>query len=314
MQCARLDRPQGFRVRIAILAIVCLAAAVLQIAWTATASAATLDRVRQTGKLTLGYRTDAPPFSHKDESGNPDGYAVSLCKAVAEKVKSDLSLPDLAVEWVPVTGEDQFKAVQESKVDLLCGAADTLANRKDVDFSIPIFPGGIGALLRADAPAGLREVLSGRPPSGPLWRGYPAQILEKQVFSVVAGTPSEKWLSDQLYKFELTAKVAPVEGYDAGVQSVLDRSSNVFFADRSILLDAAKRSASPGDLKVLERQFTYVPFALALERNDADFRLVVDRTLSQFFGSDEFHSLYVKWFGKPDENAAMFFRLSTLSE
>jgi putrescine:ornithine antiporter len=105
-----------------------------------------------------------------------------------------------------------------------------------------------------------------------------------------------------------------VEGYEAGVQSVLNRTSNVFFADRSILLDAAKRSASPGDLTVLERQFTYVPLALALERNDADFRLVVDSTLSQFFGSDEFHSLYVKWFGKPDESAATFFRLSTLSE
>ena len=192
--------------------------------------------------------------------------SVSLCKNVAEKMKSDLGLPDLAVEWVPVTGEDQFKAVQESKVDLLCGAADTLASRKDVDFSIPIFPGGIGALLRADAPVGLKEVLSGRPPSGPLWRGYPAQVIEKQVFSVVAGTPSEKWVQDRLNQFELTAKVAPVEGYDAGVQSVLDRSSNVFFADRSILLDAAKRSASPGDLKVLERQFTYVPLALALEQ------------------------------------------------
>ena len=229
MQRAQLDRPQGYHVRVVILVIVSLAAAVLQVAWTATASAATLDRVRQTGKLTLGYRTDARPFSYKDESGNPDGYAVSLCKNVAEKMKSDLGLPDLAVEWVPVTGEDQFKAVQESKVDLLCGAADTLASRKDVDFSIPIFPGGIGALLRADAPVGLKEVLSGRPPSGPLWRGYPAQVLEKQVFSVVAGTPGEKWVQGRLNEFELTAKVVPVEGYDAGVQSVLDRSSNVFF-------------------------------------------------------------------------------------
>jgi ABC-type amino acid transport substrate-binding protein len=314
MQCARLDRPHGFRVRIATLAIASLAAAGLQIAWAATTSAATLDRVRQTGKLTLGYRTDARPFSYRDESGNPDGYSVALCKQIAERLKSEQGLSNLTVEWAPVTGEDQFKAVQDNKVDLLCGAAETLASRKDVDFSIPIFPGGIGALLRADAPTGLKEVLSGRPPSGPLWRGYPAQVLEKQIFSVVAGTPSEKWLHDRLNEFQLTAKVVPVEGYDAGIQSVLDRSSNVFFADRSILLDAAKRSPSAGDLTVLERQFTYAPLALALERNDADLRLVVDRTLSQFFGSDEFHSLYVKWFGKPDESAASFFRLSTLSE
>jgi len=314
MQCARLDRPHGFRVRIATLAIASLAAAGLQIAWAATTSAATLDRVRQTGKLTLGYRTDAWPFSYRDESGNPDGYSVALCKQIAERLKSEQGLANLTVEWAPVTGEDQFKAVQDNKVDLLCGAAETLASRKDVDFSIPIFPGGIGALLRADAPTGLKEVLSGRPPSGPLWRGYPAQVLEKQIFSVVAGTPSEKWLHDRLNEFQLTAKVVPVEGYDAGIQSVLDRSSNVFFADRSILLDAAKRSPSAGDLTVLERQFTYAPLALALERNDADFRLVVDRTLSQFFGSEEFHSLYAKWFGKPDESAATFFRLSTLSE
>ena len=140
----------------------------------------------------------------------------------------------------------------------LCSYLDALPCFK---FSIPIVPGGIGALLRADAPVGLKEVLSGRPPSGPLRRGYPAQVLEKQVFSVVAGTPGEKWVQGRLNEFELTAKVVPVEGYDAGVQSVLDRSSNVFFADRSILLDAVKRSASPGDLTVLDRQFTYVPLA-----------------------------------------------------
>ena len=314
MQRARSNRPHGHRVRIGTFVMALLAVALIPPSWPTPASAATLDRVKQTGKLNLGYRADGRPFSYRDESGNADGYAVALCKAVAEQVKSDQGLSTLAVEWVPVTVEDQFKAVQENKVDLLCGAAETLSSRKDVDFSVPIFPGGIGALLRADAPLGLQEVLSGRPPSGPLWRGYPAQVLEKQVFSVVAGTPSEKWLNDRLDKFQLNAKVVPVEGYDAGVRRVLDRSSNVFFADRAILQDAAKRSPSAGDLLVLERQFTYGPIALALERGDPDFRLVVDRALSQFFGSEEFRRLYVKWFGEPDADADMFFKLSTLPE
>jgi ABC-type amino acid transport substrate-binding protein len=112
---------------------------VLQIAWTATASAATLDRVRQTGKLTLGYRTDAPPFSHKDESGNPDGYAVSLCKAVAEKVKS-ISASRLGRGVGSGEARINLKLCRRARLTWLCGAADTLASRKDVDFSIPIFP------------------------------------------------------------------------------------------------------------------------------------------------------------------------------
>ena len=154
MQRARLDRPHGLscsdrNVRDRISRDYCAAARLA-----APASAATLDRVRQTGKLTLGYRADARPFSYRDEAGNPDGYAVALCKEVAEQdeIRSRAS-PTLTVEWVPVTVEDQFKAVQESKVDLLCGAADTLTSRKDVDFSIPIFPGGIGAVLRATLPS-----------------------------------------------------------------------------------------------------------------------------------------------------------------
>jgi putrescine:ornithine antiporter len=123
-------------------------------------------------------------------------------------------------------------------------------------------------------------------------------------------------LNDQLDKFGVDAKVVPVEGYDAGVRSVLDRNSNVFFADRSILLDAATRSPSGADLKVLERQFTYAPIALALERGDADFRLVVNRTLSQFFGPESvrFNLLYGKWFGEPDADVDTFFKLTTLPE
>ena len=314
MQRARLNRPHECRVLIATLAIVFFATVVLPFALTGSASAATLDRMQQTGKLTLGYRADARPFSFQDESGNAAGYAVGLCQQLAEKIKSDQGLSTLTVEWVPVTVEDQFQAVRDGKVDLLCGAAETLTSRKDVDFSVPIFPGGIGGLLRANAPIGLKEVLSGRPPSGPLWRGYPAQILEKQTFSVVAGTPSEKWLADSLDKFQLTAKVVPVKSYEEGVQRVLDGGSNVFFADRSILLDAAKRGPSAGNLTVLDRQFTYAPLALALERNDADFRLVVDRALSQLFGSQEFHDLYVKWFGQPDASVDTFFKLRTLPE
>jgi putrescine:ornithine antiporter len=279
-----------------------------------SASAATLDRVRETGKLTLGYRADARPFSYSDEAGSAGGYVAALCNEIAEQVKSELGLSSLTVEWVPVTIEDQFQAIKENKIDLLCGAAETLTSRKDVDFSIPVFSGGIGALLRKTAPIGLYEVLSGRPPSGPLWRGYPAQIIEKQTLSVVEGTPSEKWLEDKLGELQLTGKVVTVNSYDEGIRRVLDGSSDVFFADRSILLDAVKRGRSADDLVVLDRQFTYAPIALALERGDADFRLVVDRALSQIFHSEKFHDLYAKWFGKPNRRADTFFRLSTLPE
>src|SRR4030095_14586184 len=49
-----------------------------------TFAAATLDRVRQSGKIALGYQADAQPFSYRADAGNPPVYSVALCKAVAD--------------------------------------------------------------------------------------------------------------------------------------------------------------------------------------------------------------------------------------
>jgi putrescine:ornithine antiporter len=303
-------------VRVASWAIAVLAVAALALADGAPASAGALDQIKAGGRIRLGYRSDARPLSYRDDSGNPAGYSVELCLRIADATKAELGLPDLAVQWVPVTAENRFSALQQGEIDLLCGAASvTLARMKEVSFSIPAFPGGIGALLRADAPARLREVLSGRRPElRPYWRGTVNQVLQAQSFSVVAGTTSESWVAGRLKDFQIAAKVAPVESYEAGIRGVLDRGSNVFFGDRAILLDAARRSPSAGDLIVLDRLFTYEPLALAFGRGDEDFRLVVDRTLSRLYRSGEIGGLYTRWCGEPDENALTFFRLNALPD
>ena len=102
-----------------------------------------------------------------------------------------------------------------------------------------------------------------------------------------------------------------MDNYEAGIQRVLNGSSDALFADRAILLEAARRSSSEG---VLDRLFTYEPFALALRRDDDDFRLIIDRTLSRLYKSKEFRGLYAAWFGKPDDSAITFFRLTALPD
>ena len=282
----------------------------------AAGPAGTLDRVKQSGTLRLGYRTDARPFAYRDEAGDASGYSVSLCEKVAQQVKTELGLATLKVDWVPVKVEDRFGALQQGSVDLLCGAdTATLARRKEAAFSITIFAGGVGAILRSDSSRQLRQILTkGKAAYRPLWRAAPAQILEQQTFSAIPGTTSEKWMAGRIDKLHFAAKVVPVNSYDAGIRRVLDRSTNVFFGDRAILLDTAKRSASARDLIVLDRRFTTEPLALPLQRGDEEFRLVVDRALSRQFAAEDFGDLYTKWFGKPDEDALLIFQLSALPE
>jgi len=306
--------PRGHRAWIMGLAVTLVAAMTPAVAQKAAAPAGTLKRIQQAGKIRFGYRVDARPFSYKDESGNAAGYSVAMCMKVADAVKAELAAPTLGVEWVPVSLEDRFNLLAQGKVDLLCGAdTPTLARRKELAFSIPIFPGGIGALLRRDAPTHLQDVLMGRKSNEPTWRASAGQLLSAQTFAVVTGTTAQPWLAKKVTDFQLTAKVVPVDGYATGVQQVLDRQASVFFGDRAILLDAAVRNASAKDLVVLDRSFTYERLSLALAR-DEDFRLVVDRALSQVYASGDINGLYTKWFGAPDANAVNFFRWFTLPE
>jgi polar amino acid transport system substrate-binding protein len=304
--------PKDLRIALALaLAAGCVSA----IIGAAPASASTvLDRIKAAGKIELGYREDAGPFSYKNDQGQAAGYSVEICQVVVDDLKADLGLSNLAVDWVPVTLDDRFEAVQAGKVDLLCGAETaTLSRRKQVSFSIPILNSGIGALVRADTPIQLRKILNGEP-AGPVWRGSPARLLEKRTFAVVGGTTTEKWLADILEKFQITANVTPVESYNAGVAQLLDRGADVLVGDRPILMDVAQSSPQAGDLTIIDRTFTAEPIALSLDRNDEDFRLAVDTSLSKLFRSDGFRDIYRKWFGEADAATLDFFHTTALAE
>ncbi len=298
--------------------VVAFLIAVVQAApYAATATTGgTVSRIKTTGKLTLGYRTDARPFSYTDASGNPAGYSIELCRAIADETKRELGLPALRIEWKPVAVDSRFASLRNGDIDLVCGADSvTLGRRADVSFSIPIFPGGIGALVRADAPARLREVLSGRGPTfRPVWRAAATQLLQSRDFSVVRGTTAATWLAERMKDLDIVAAVAPVGRYGEGVQRLLDRRSDVFFGDRAILLDAARREAGGRQLLVVDRYFTYEPIALALAAGDEEFRLLVDRALSRLYRSGEIGNLYAQSFGEPDDTALAFFRWNGLPE
>jgi ABC-type amino acid transport substrate-binding protein len=311
----RSARRAGARRVVMATCVILLFAAPRLFGQEAPGQSGTLDRIRDAGRVKLGYRTEARPFSYRDESGQAAGYSVALCQQIVDALRREPGYAGLSVEWVPVTSRDSFSAWLQRQVDLLCAAeAITLAKRSLVSFSIPIFPGGIGALVRADAPARLREVLSGRGQvRHPTWRASALQALQARAFSAIEGTTAEKWLTERIKTLEVIAATARVSSYDAGVRAVLDRRSDAFFGERAALLDAAGRR-SARDLIVLDRLFTYEPLALAFERGDEDLRLLVDRALSRFYGSTAMVDLYTKWFGEPDDITLTFFRWNRLPE
>ena len=295
---------------IAIVPLFCLA-----LAAALPASAQTLDRIRDAGRVRFGYLADARPFSFRNDAGAPDGYAVALCQRIADALKTQLSRPTLLVDWVAVTGDTRIRELEQGNIDLLCSPiSETLMRRADAAFSIPVFPSGNRAVMRADAVPALRSALGGTGVVRPVWRGSPAaKVLEDTTFAVVSGTTSATWLEASAASLQVDARITPVPDYRTGLQQVMARDVDVFFGDRSLVLGAMD-DAARDELVVLDRLFTHESFALALPRGDDDFRLVVDRTLSGLYTSGEFAGLYQQWFGEFDANTRTFFMWNTLAE
>ncbi len=209
-----------------------------------------------------------------------------------------------------------MRAVAQGKVDLLCDAfTPTVANRKEVSFSLPIIASGIGVIVRSDAASRLKETLSGQtPPTRPNWRGNADQVLQRSTLSAVAGSRAEQVLSERLKDLKIAPKLAPVSDPATGVKAVADRHSDAFFGDQAVLLDAAQQHKGSVQLEVIDRYFTYDIGALAVSRSDEDFRLFVDRLLSKIYSSPEFTPLYTKWFGKMSDGVNTFYQLNILHD
>jgi ABC-type amino acid transport substrate-binding protein len=273
----------------------------------------TLARIRQTPTLTFGFRTDARPFSYRDIAGIQSGYSITLCNEIGAAVKRELDMPDLVVQWAPVTIENRAQSLQDGTVDLLCGADTITSERAEyVSFSIPIFPGGTGAMVRADAPAALKDALANRLPlTGGAHVG--AMPPGPRDVSVVAGTLTQSWLAERMRALHVNARITPVPDYDDGVKRLLDRQTAVFFGDRAILLAAASHAITR-DVVVINRQFTDEPVGLVLRRGDDNFRLLVDRTLASVFRSDEFSVMYMQSFGVLDDTTKAYLVQHSVSE
>ena len=89
----------------------------------------TLPNIERTHTVRLGYREASPPFSYLDQSGQPIGYSIDLCKAIVEEIGAGVQYADLKIDYVKVTPETRIPALLHNKIDLECGSTTASPDR-----------------------------------------------------------------------------------------------------------------------------------------------------------------------------------------
>lgn len=238
-----------------------------------------LQRIRDTKKVTLAYRTDAKPFSY-DDGGRPAGYTVELCKRVVTSLEQQLKVQPLAVKWVPATVQTRLDLVRKGQVDMECGTTTaTLARMEQVDFSNPVWVDTTGVIVRKSLGAKGLGGLSGK------------------TIVAVAGTPNLKALEDGLKKGLVNAKVIQAKSYDEAIALLEDGKVDALAAGKTMLLGIGGKLADPGLYDLLPEDLGYVPYAIVLPLGANGLRLAVNRALSQVYGSDAISDIFRASFG-----------------
>jgi len=272
-----------------VLATLALAAAI------APAAAQTLDRVGATKTVQIGFLADQAPFAEKGTDGAPVGYAIDLCAAVVRAIGRRIE--GVTPRYVETTVADAFDAVASGRVDLLCGAVTaTLARRERVDFSEPIFLTGMSALMHAHSLRNLRELFFGdreiSPPRSPEMRPF-----ARLRIGVRTGTTTEAVLRRAITSGGYEADIVGYTDHADGLEALESRGIDAYFADRALLIGLLTKARDPSSLVLGTRIFSREPYAIAMRRGDEDLRLLVDRSLTEFYATPEFRALLNRYFG-----------------
>jgi len=240
----------------------------------------TLKQIKKTGKIRIGYRVSEPPMSYLDKDKNPIGYTIDICQGIVTEVKNKIG-SDIKVEYVPVTAAERFKALDDHKIDILCGSTTkTLSRSELVDFTQLTFVTGASLMTIKDNSA-----------------------LESKGFKgikigIVKATTTEAALNKLIQETSMDTEVILFNSAEEGIDALRKMKIDAFSSDQIVLIGLALKEGDPMSFVVKSEVFSFEPFALAVRRNDADLRLVADRVISELYRSRKILEIYDKWIGK----------------
>ena len=240
----------------------------------------TLQQIDKTGQIRIGYRLSEPPMSFAGRDKNPVGYSIDICRQIAAGV-GEMIGKSIEIKYVPVTADNRFQALKINKIDILCGSTTkTLSRSEHVDFTQLTFVTGASFMTLKENKK-LDEA------------GFDGTRI-----GVVKATTTEAALQKLMRDTSTNAEIVLFDSADESLEALRQRKIDAFSSDQIVLIGLALKAKDTAAFSVKSDVYSFEPFALAVRRNDADFRLAADRVLSRLYRSRQILAIYDKWIGK----------------
>jgi glutamate/aspartate transport system substrate-binding protein len=257
-------------------------ALVASLAAIGSVQAETLDKVKETGTITMGIRESSLPLSYLDDKQQPVGYHIDVCNRIVDAVKTNLKLANIKIVHQPVTSQNRIPLVTNGTVDLECGSTtNNEARQKQVAFAPTTFVTNVRmAVKKASGIKSLAE-LNGKP------------------VATTTGTTSVQLMRGHEKGKSIDFKeVYGKDHADSFLMLETDRAV-AFVMDDNLLAGLMSSSKNPNDYAIVGEVLNVEPIAIMIRKDDPGFKKVVDEAVNGMAKSGELDKLYAKWFMSP---------------
>ncbi len=247
-----------------------------------TSDTDTTARMRSSGKVVVGARTDVFPFASADAAGVITGFSLDLCRSVLEQVRTDAGIGPIRVEIVPLSPANRMSMIENGTADMECDLTTETSGRDDaVDFLDTIFYGRTQLAVAAGSPitdvAGLRG---------------------RRVIAVT-GSSNIQAVNDLEATQHLGLTVIPARDTPEGFRMLTAGDADAMVPSDVLLRTLIAQSGHPGDYRTFDSGLGARKYGIMVRQGNDTFRAAATRGLHEVMGSGQFKTLYDRWFTSP---------------
>lgn len=245
-----------------------LSAAALCVGMVSSASAATLDEVKERGELRCGVNVGLSGFSSPDEDGTWQGLDVETCRGIAAAIFDD---PE-AVSFTPLTAKERFTALQSGEIDVLSRNTTWTATRDNslgLNFTATTFYDGQGFMVAKDLGVQSPEQFDG------------ASIC------IQSGTTHELNLADYFPSRGIDIQTVTFDTPDQTAQGFASGRCDILTSDTSQLSALRLQLPEPDSVKILETLISKEPLGPVVRQGDDQWLDIVKWSIFAMVNAEE---------------------------
>jgi len=229
----------------------------------------TLDAIMERGELRCGVSTGLAGFSLADAQGNWTGLDVDYCRAMAAAMFGDAE----AVEFIPLSAQQRFTALQSGEVDILSRNTTWTLTRDaslGLHFAGVTFYDGQGFMVPADL--GVQSALE----------------LDGAEVCVQPGTTTELNLADYFRANNMEFTGVVIESFEQSLETFFSGRCQVYTTDKSGLAAIIANDApDPDAYVILPETISKEPLGPVVRRGDDEFFAIAKWVLFGLIEAEE---------------------------